>query len=282
MLNWNGWRDTLACLDTLARQTWQPLQVLVVDNGSTNESVEKIRTWIDSNTSATEVTLVETGENLGFAKGSNVGIREALQRDAEYVWLLNNDTECPPDTLAKLMRTATANPGAGIIGTVLHYHHAPSQVQAWSGGTISRWTGVSRHYYAPTSQAAGSYVTFASALVRAQVFRDIGLLYEGAFMYYEDGDFSLRMERSPWTIAVAEDTAVLHKEGASTGKVRSPFMEQTIALAGLKFLRRHSPAPWISMPVFVSLKLLNRIRLREWAALRAVWRAVPQYLRDGM
>jgi GT2 family glycosyltransferase len=282
VLNWNGWQDTLACLRSLEHQTHQPLRVLVVDNGSTNDSVEQIRAFIIASTSPTQFTLVETGANLGFAKGTNVGVREALRLNSNYIWVLNNDTECPPDTLAKLVRTAEANRTAGIIGTVLLYHHNPSQVQAWSGGHISRWTGTSRHYTAPTPQVQGSYVTLASALVRPQVFRDIGLLYEGAFMYYEDPDFGVRMADSKWTIAVAEDTAVLHKEGASAGGVRTPFMEQTTTVAGLKFLRRHAPVPLISMPLFVVLKLANRTRRGEWAALQAVIRAIPEYLKQGV
>ncbi len=205
-----------------------------------------------------------------------------MRLHCDFVWVLNNDTECPPDTLTKLVRTANANPSAGIIGTVLLYHHDPSQIQAWSGGHVSRWTGTSRHYVAPTPQVRGSYVTLASALVRAEAFRDLGLFYEGAFMYYEDGDFGVRMEDSKWTIAVAEDTAVLHKEGASAGGVRTPIMEQATTVAGLKFLRRHAPAPLLAMPLFLILKLANRARRGEWAALRAVVRAVPEYLRQGV
>ncbi len=282
VLNWNGWQDTLACLRSLEGQTHQPLHVLVVDNGSTNDSVTQMRGFIAGSSGPSKFTLIETGANLGFAKGTNVGVREALRLGCDYVWVLNNDTECPPDTLEKLVRTAKANPGAGIIGTVLLYHHDPSQVQAWSGGRISRWTGTSRHYVAPTPQVRGSYVTLASALVRAEVFREVGLLYEGAFMYYEDGDFGVRMEDSRWTIAVAEDTAVLHKEGASAGGVRTPFMEQITTVAGLKFLRRHAPAPMVSMPLYVVLKLANRARRGEWAGLWAVLRAVPEYLRQGV
>ena len=280
VLNWNGWADTLACVRTLCTQTWQPLQVIVVDNGSADDSVAQIRSFIaDAAGTATQLSLIESSTNLGYAKGANLGVREAVKRGAEFVWLLNNDTECPPDTLEKLVSAAHQQPDAGIIGTVLYYHSDPSKVQAWGGGRIHRWSGIAGHSYAPVAQVRGSYTTFASVLIRAEVFSEIGLLHEGYFMYYDDSDFCLRMERTHWKIGIAADTAVLHKESASTEGPRHPFMEKTIAVSGMRFLKRHSPVPWLSIPLFVLLKLGNRVRLREWAACRAVLQAVREYVR---
>ena len=280
VVNWNGWPDTLACLRTLLAQSWRPLQVIVVDNGSTDDSVAQIRSFIaEGEGGSSQVSLFESRTNVGYSSGANLGIREALDRGAEFVWLLNNDTECPPDTLDKLVRTATQQPASGIIGTVLYYHSDPATVQAWGGGRIHRWSGIALHLHKPMAQVRGSYTTFASVLIRTAVFREIGLLHEGFFMYYDDADFCMRMERTRWKIAIAADTAVLHKESASTEGPRHPFMEKTIAVSGMRFLKRHSPAPWISIPLFVLLKLGNRVRLREWAACRAVLQAVREYVR---
>ena len=282
VVNWNGWRDTLACLRTLSAQTWQPLQVIVVDNGSTDDSVAQIRAFLaDELAEPLKFTLLESATNAGFSGGANLGIREALSRGAEFVWLLNNDTECPPNTLGKLVGTAAGQPHAGIVGTVLLYHSEPTKVQAWGGGRIHRWTGTATHSYAPVAQVRGTYTTFASVLIRTAVFREIGLLHEGFFMYYDDADFCLRMERTRWKIVIAEDTAVLHKESASTEAPRHPFMEKTIAVSGMRFLKRHSPLPALSIPLFVLLKLGNRVRLREWPACRAVLQAVREYVRKG-
>ncbi len=280
VVNWNGWSDTLACLRTLVHQTWHPLHVFVVDNGSSNDSVARLGAFFEeAKAGPTRFTLLQSEENVGFSSGANIGIREALGQGAQFVWLLNNDTECPPDTLEKLMRAAAHDGGAGIVGTVLYYHDNPARVQAWSGGYIERWLGTATHYYKPVRQARGSYTTFASALIRAEVLQEVGLLFEGFFMYYDDSDFCLRMEKTHWTIAVAGDTAVLHKESASTEGPRHPFMEKTIAVSGMKFLQRHSPLPWLSIPVFVLLKLANRARRAEWAACQAVLKAYAEYRR---
>ena len=278
VVNWNGWRDTLACLRTLVTQTYQPLHVFVVDNGSTDDSLVCIREFLnEAKEGPTRFTLLQSADNVGFASGANIGIREALKQEARFIWLLNNDTECPPDTLCKLMQAADRNADAGVVGTVLYYHADPLRVQAWSGGYVYRWLGVTTHYFRKTAQKRGSYATFASALIRAEVLRTIGLLYEGFFMYYDDSDFCLRLEKTPWKLAVAEDTAVLHKESASTEGPRHPFMEKTIAVSGIKFLKRHSPAPWLSIPLFALLKLGNRARKAEWKACLAVLKALQEY-----
>lgn len=124
-MNWNGWRDTLDCLASLREQEYSNLQILVVDNGSTDDSVERIRSAFP------EARLIETGKNIGFPSGCNVELRAALAGSAEFLWLLNNDTVCPPDTLRKLVRRAMASPEAGLVGTVLLHAHDPTKVQAW-------------------------------------------------------------------------------------------------------------------------------------------------------
>ncbi len=280
VVNWNGWRDTLACLGTLACQTYQPLSVLVVDNGSSDGSVGELRGWMEAHSgSVTTFQMIESTVNLGYARGANLGIQKASELGAEFVWLLNNDTECPADTLEKLVRTATGASDTGIVGTVLLYHDDPAKVQAWGGGRISRWSGTATHYLKPSPLSRESYATFASVLIRTAVLREIGLLHDGYFMYYDDSDFCLRMAATRWKLSIAADTAVLHKESASTDGPRDPFMEKTIAVSGMRFLQRHSPAPWLSVPLFLLLKLGNRARRGEWTAFRAVLKAVGEFRR---
>ncbi|MGI4852795.1 MAG: glycosyltransferase family 2 protein [Janthinobacterium lividum] len=280
VVNWNGWRDTLVCLRTLASQSLQPLHVVVVDNGSTDDSIEQLGAWMKTaESSPTTFSLLPSGANLGFARGSNLGVRQALEAGAEFVWLLNNDTECPPDTLAKLVQTARNGLSTGMVGTVLYYQSNPAKVQAWGGGRIHCGSGTATHYLRPTVLESNSYLTFASVLIRTAVFQEIGLLHEGFFMYYEDSDFCLRVRKTEWKLAVAADTAVLHKESASTEGTRNPFMEKTTASSGMRFLSRHSSLPWLSIPLFLMLKLGNRARRAEWAAFRAVLSGAADYFR---
>ncbi len=123
LLNWNGWQDTLACLDALKQCTFPDLTVIVVDNGSSNDSVVRIRA------AHPDVPLLESKINLGFAGGNNIGIRYALAHHADYVWLLNNDTEPAPDALPALVSKALTNDRIGAVASICYYANAPSTVK---------------------------------------------------------------------------------------------------------------------------------------------------------
>jgi GT2 family glycosyltransferase len=276
IVNWNGWQDTLDCLNSLRKQDYTNLQIIVVDNGSTDDSVERIRSGFP------EVTLIETESNIGFPSGCNVGLRAALAGNAKFVWLLNNDTVCPPDTLRKLVLRATASPEAGLVGTVLLYAHDPTKVQAWGGGRIIPWIAFSTHFYAPTEFGKNCYTTFASALARREMLEEVGLLYEGFFMYHDDSDLCLRMQKKRWKIVMAEDTAVLHKEGASTTTSQKPFITKVVTVSGLRLIRRNSRIAFLGMPLFVVLRLGNRIVHGEWKGFVAVCQGVMEFIRVPM
>jgi GT2 family glycosyltransferase len=276
IVNWNGWRDTLDCLASLREQDYGNLQIIVVDNGSTDDSVERIRSAFP------EAKLIETGKNIGFPSGCNVGLRAALEGSAEFLWLLNNDTVCPPDTVSKLVRQAMASPDAGLVGTVLFYAHDRAKVQAWGGGRVKPWIAYTTHFDSPTEFGRNCYTTFASVLARRKMLEEVGLLYEGFFMYYDDSDLCLRMQKTHWKIVMAEDTAVLHKEGASTTTSQKPFMTKVTTVSGLRFIRRNSRIAFIGMPLYVILRVGRRVVRREWVGLRAVCQGVMEFVREPM
>jgi GT2 family glycosyltransferase len=272
VVNWNGWADTLPCLASLLQQDYPALRVIVVDNGSTDDSVARIRTAFP------QVTVLEAGANLGFASACNLGIRCAVRDGTGYIWLLNNDTVAPPDTCTKLVAAAHRNPGAGIVGSVLYFEHDPSQVQAWGGGNLTVWLGYSTHFQAPTPLGPRSFLTFASVLIAREVIESVGLLYEGYFMYWEDGDYALRVTQAGYGLTVAEDTAILHKEGGSA-EPRSPVIDRYSLASGLTFLRRHAALPVASMAVFLATRLAGRLLRREWKNVRALFLAIGDYRR---
>ena len=268
IVNWNGWPDTLDCLDSLRVQTYPNLTVIVVDNGSSNDSAQRIRDahpW---------VTLLQLPANLGFPGGCNAGTRLAHTMGADYIWLLNNDTSCPPDTASAIMRAALAHPEAGAIGCVLYYTHNPTQVQAWGGGRIRLSSGFVSHFYSPASFAPpNTFFTGASLTLPRHICESVGIFYEGFFMYCDDSDLCLRIHRAGHPLVIASDTAILHKEGASSPK-RSPLIDQFATTSNCRLLLRHAPVPLFSIAIFLTLRLLNRIRRAEWANLRAVLRGV--------
>lgn len=266
LVTWNNWAYTDRCLAALLQQSYAQMFVIVVDNGSTDRTLDELRSRYPS------VFLIENGSNQGFARACNAGARAAFDRGAELVWFLNNDTEAPPETLRRLVEEADKDPRLGVIGAVLRYMHKPHQVQAWGGGWIDLWSGYNRHFTGRSRLGPGSYVTFASALVRRQTFQELRGLWEEIFMYFEDSDFSLRATRAGWGLAVAENTAILHVESGSRpqGERRSPQVQRIETRSGVLFLRRHGPIPLLSVAIFLLLRLGNRIVQRDWAALPAV------------
>ncbi len=160
LLNWHGWRDTIVCLDSMAKIDYQNAHTLVVDNGSTDDSVARIH---DAHP---EVSIIETGRNLGFSGGCNVGVRRALEEGADYIWLLNNDTTVDPQALSAMVSLAEADPMVGAVGSVLYYLDNPKDIQAWGGGRVCFWSGRTRHHLNPVPSAKLHYLTAASILLR--------------------------------------------------------------------------------------------------------------------
>ncbi len=178
ILNWNGWNDTIECLESVFRLKCPEVRVLVCDNGSANESLSQIKKWANgelpapcanpqlsrlslppfpkpipyieltrdeaaagSMRSDVPLILIQNGANLGFAAGNNVGVRYALQDpDCEFFWLLNNDTVAEPDALSAMIRLMEQNPRMGICGSLNLSYYDPTHVQVEGGYPYSRWT----------------------------------------------------------------------------------------------------------------------------------------------
>jgi len=249
ILNWNGWADTIACLESVFQNTYTNFQVIVCDNGSTDASMDKIKKWANGSLTATISTnlvigrcpkpiaytevlindinrgenivnepliLIETGNNFGFAGGNNVGLRFALaQNNFDYVWILNNDTVVCKDSLTELVNTMEADTSIGICGSKLMYYDTPTKVQSL-GGKYNKVLGISNHIVDKNDSLNIDYVVGASMLVSKVFIETIGFMQEDYFLYYEDLDWSVRGKKF-FKLAYNLNSVVYHKEGASTG-----------------------------------------------------------------
>jgi len=274
LLNWNGWQDTVTCLDSLARLDYPRYRILVVDNASTDGSVDRIHA------ASPNVLILETRTNLGFSGGCNVGIRHAVAQDADYVWLLNNDTVVDSHALQAMVEVAESDGRIGAVGSVLYWMREPSRVQVWGGGWVSFWTGRSGHHYLPVPAERLHYLTGASLLLRRSALDDVGLLDDQTFfMYWEDADICFRLRKRGWRLAVAEKSVVLHKQAASTGK-DSPTLVFHGAQSSLRFFRRHSPVPAWTIAVGTVGRLIKRmLRLQSQqmlAVIKGTWNGIKE------
>ncbi len=268
LLNWNGWKDTCACLESLRRLDAVKFEVIVVDNASTNGSASQIRRRYP------EARLIETGRNLGFAGGCNVGIRHLIEQRFDFVWLLNNDTCVGPGALQALVSKARRSRNMGAIGSVIHPSDRRTSIEAWGGGYVDFWLGRSRHFQHPVPDQSLEFITGASMLIRKEAIEDVGLLDERFFMYWEDADFCFRLRRAGWQLGVADESRIWHKGSASVGK-ESAKLDLYFNASARRFFRKHAPIP--SLPIWMgsALRIGKRAVKGDWIRARAVLGAVP-------
>ncbi len=213
LLNWNGKQDTLECLASLRHLTYRNAEIIVVDNGSTDDSLAALR--------AQSVTLLETGANLGFAGGNNVGIQYALQHNFDWIFLLNNDTIVAPDILDRLLDAASAQPKAKVLGAkILRYDKR--NIIDHLGGT---WNPAIGEFVSPENGLPDDgthdimkpvdYVCGAALLFHRSVALSIGLLETRYFLFWEESDYCFRARRAGFEVWTAPKARVWHKVSSS-------------------------------------------------------------------
>ncbi len=225
ILNWNGGEDTYSCLDSLQEVTYSNFVVLLVDNGSTDDSLERVC----ASKYKYPLTLIKNGSNLGFAEGNNVGIRAALDAGADFIMLLNNDTVMAPDCLARLMDVAANTPDAGVLGPRIFYMDPPDV--AWFDRGV--WNPETLRFDFPgqgdreadlsTDPVETDYVCGAAMLFRSDVARRIGLLDSRFFLVYEESDWGFAARRAGYKCLTVPAAKIWHKIGASFGSEESPL-----------------------------------------------------------
>ena len=275
ILNWNGWRDTIECLESVCRITYPNYEVIVIDNGSSDDSMDKIKVWAKGNQEVltpkpshplyhlshpplkkpipyieynrkdaepgddseleersfnfgqipnpmiqvthSPLILIQTGENLGFAGGSNVGIRYVLEKgNNDYVLLLNNDTVVCQDFLNKMIYSAISADNIGIVGGKILYYDTPDLIW-YCGGTLDLWRGVSHHkYHRKRNNSLGeitgaTFITGCLMLINKKVFETVGFLPEEYFLYLEDTAFCYSVLKKGFKLKVTSASMIFHK-----------------------------------------------------------------------
>ncbi len=283
ILNWQGWRDTLACLDSLqALKCSKPISLIVCDNDSKDDSWNQILNWAQKHYSPSEIAvfsqektnrtmqkgerifekplftipnkpkgnnispfpihhytpfiLIQTGANLGFAGGNNVGIRYALATEQyEYLWLLNNDTTVDINALSHLYEQAIADPQIALLGSTVIDHYQPDTVQCAGGCRYFPLTTIIKPVLGgqPVNTVMQhdpditlDYVYGAAMFITVEAVQKVGLLNEAYFLFYEELDYSQRIKRQDYQIGWCQKSLVYHKGSASVGSVREGNREK--------------------------------------------------------
>ena len=226
LLNYNGKEDTLACLESLERLTYRNFETIVIDNGSSDGSALAIQERFP------KLLLIETGANLGYAEGNNVGMRKALERGADLLFLLNNDTIVASDILECFVETYQAYPNAGILGAKIFLFEQCNTLDHLGGlwnpktgtfdmiGLREKEDGV--RWQSPEEI---DYVCGAGLILKRSVIEGIGYLEPRFFLIWEESDFCFRAKTAGFQTLTCPKAHLWHKVSASFtgGKPHSTY-----------------------------------------------------------
>jgi GT2 family glycosyltransferase len=267
ILNFNGLADTLACLESLYRQTWQDFAVMVIDNASRADDLSAIARRFPS------VEIVALPENRGWAGGNNVGLQRALDHGFDFVCLLNNDTLLGETAFAELMQAARVIGAPSLLHPAIFYFDEPQRAQLWPTPPDSPDAAIrllrSEHDIVEMNWAYG-----ACLVLPAPLLRRVGLLDERFFLQLEEQDYYRRAVAAGFASYCARRARILHKESASFGGQTTPTKIYYLARNTLLFAEKHK-ATLLALPrTFYDLlgTLQNRARatgidVETWPAL---------------
>jgi len=251
VLNWNGREDTEECLGSLKTLAYPHYRIVLVDNGSTDSSVEHFKRVFP------DLSLIENKSNLGFVLASNQGIEYGLKNGADYLFVLNNDTVVLPDVLDKLIRVAESDPGIAAVAPKICYYDNPDRI--WClGGRICFPLGYTWHIAGRRKDGARyqgvrdvPYLTGCALLLKRTMIEEIGP-FDPAFSpgYFEDVDLCVRFRRRGYRAVCVEHAKILHKV---SGTCPAPLKVYLKIRGGAVFFRRYArPAHWLTLPFAVA------------------------------
>jgi GT2 family glycosyltransferase len=283
ILNTNRRDDTCALLRTLAQSTYPNNHLMVLDNASTDCSVQAIQAEFS------EVQVLPLAQNRGYAGNNNVGIAAALQQGAEWVFVLNEDTLLAPDCLSQLVTLGESDPRIGIVGPLVYHASEPDVIQS-AGGRMGRdWQA---WHHAQNEKDSGQFaqpqevewISGCAILVRRAVIEQVGALDDRFFYYWEETEWCVRAHKAGWHIMLAPQAKLWHK-GVQRDYRPSPSVTYYATRNRFMLLaKHHAPLQARAVAWEQTLRTLLSWSLRpKWRAKAdhrdAMWQGLRDYLR---
>lgn len=305
ILNWNSWKDTIECLESIQKVDYTNLEVIVVDNASKDESIEKILSWCsknkiwhqqlfqepddlkigtavkpvmydDSNSKGTiqQLVLIKLPRNTGFCLGNNIGMKQAAANEASFLLILNNDTIVTPTFLKPMIEIDQQEENIGLVGGIICYAENPDLIW-FAGGSFDKYLESMRksdgeHYSGIAFDRVlnTDWVSGCMTLIPRRVYDRLGGYYEGFFIWSEEWDYSLRAKNAGYRLVIASRSRIFHKVGRSLGVMKPlSYYYGTRNRLMLKSMYLSRSMRW----PFLTFFLLSRIPRYTYFALQGRW-----------
>ena len=238
IVNWKQYELTINCLLSLEKLEYKNFKVIIVDNESNFEKINKIKSDF------TKVEVIESKENLGFATANNIGIKYAIKNKFEYVMLLNNDTEVNKKFLAPLLNSFQNDNSLGAVQPLIMNYN--NRVKVWNaGGYLNNFFG-----FPYTNKKLNNknrqidWITGCCILLKTKVIKKVGLMDEDFFAYYEDVDWSLRIKKLGYKLGVVDSSVIFHHGTKSSNNSNfegnlSPFVHYLNIRNHIYLIKKH-------------------------------------------
>lgn len=251
LVNYNNTKDTIECISSIIKSETISYKIVVVDNASSEGSIDKIESFGD------KVTLIKNQDNLGFAKANNIGIEYALNHGARFVMLLNNDTIVENGAISKMVHIAEKK-HLDILTCKIVYNNRPEKIW-YGGGEFTFQRGYGKHYVNDELKGAINEINFVTGcciLGRENVWKN-HLLPTEYFMYFEDVDWSIMQNRNGYKLYYTPLATIKHKVSATAG-VESPFFVYYWNRNRIILLKKYKKALGLSYYVFLLKFIVTR------------------------
>lgn len=280
LVNYNGVCDTIECIRSLLCVSGIEYEIIVVDNGSTDDSIVALK----KEQLQSRFTLLEVSENKGFSAGNNIGIKYAQEKNAEYYLLLNNDTIVKPDFLQYLLAGFELQNNCGVTTGRIFYYSMQDTIW-YAGGSLSPKTGRCVHFeFGQKDENLDVFpknVSFASGCcmcLSKKIVESVGFLNEDFFLYEEDSEYCYRIIKAGFSIVYMPTSIIYHKVSSSTGQ-DSPMSQYYMIRNKYNFIRENFKGFFkVCAYIYCTEQLLfrcikNKVRFRCYiAAFRAFMR----------
>lgn len=273
LVNYNGEKFQNECISSIKKMEYKNYIIIIVDNNSTDKSIKIAIEKFD------DLIIIKNKENCGVAEGNNIGIKKALELNCEYILLLNNDTEVDKYMLSNMIKNANSKT---LVTCKMYYY--PKNILWFAGGRID-WGKATTIHEGINEVDLGQYdnpkyieyCPTCCLLINKDVFEDVGLMDEKYFMYFDDTDFIVRVNRKGYKILYEPSAKLWHKVSSSSGGEKSKLYIYYINRNRLYFIKKNCKKKILPKTYFYATRLILYLKYkinkndRELAIKKAIY-----------